>query len=402
MKKKLFIFLLTFVSNYAFSQDTIAFVSNNINRSSIDVGFGFSNANGNFTSGYSDKLINILTAEIGYRYMYSDYAGIKSIVSYSTFQNDASSPSFNTKYYDFELLSAINLGHILHMDDLHPRFGFILEMGLGLALMETNSKSYDKIGNVTAGGMFQYKLFDNMSFNLGGRFIYNFTQGAGFDGGPGAGDSHGDIFIGTMGISYYFGGNKNHHDWSPKHDPDYATLEDLDRRMQCIQAREYANKARLDSVMAVFDRVIDSLKISEPRATRVVYQKVVDEFVQKEYFNVYFDSNSYQVQTTSLKSLEFLKSFMIKNSDVNCVVIAHTDDKGSDEYNLELSKKRANHIVDLMVSLGIDRNRFIPKGQGKYIDDGKGDEQKRQLARKALFKFIKPSEQISTNIYGED
>ncbi|HET6349865.1 MAG TPA: OmpA family protein [Candidatus Krumholzibacteria bacterium] len=52
-------------------------------------------------------------------------------------------------------------------------------------------------------------------------------------------------------------------------------------------------------------------------------------------------------------------------SEMNVLVEGHTDAIGSDEYNLELSKKRAQAVSDFLVSQGVDPKRLSWEGYGK-------------------------------------
>ena len=44
---------------------------------------------------------------------------------------------------------------------------------------------------------------------------------------------------------------------------------------------------------------------------------------------------------------------------------AHTDYKGKDQYNLRLSERRAQSVVDYLIKAGIDPRRLQPKGYGE-------------------------------------
>lgn len=46
-------------------------------------------------------------------------------------------------------------------------------------------------------------------------------------------------------------------------------------------------------------------------------------------------------------------------------VQSHTDAVASDEYNMDLSQKRANTVVEYMVAKGIDKKRLTAKGFGE-------------------------------------
>lgn len=52
-------------------------------------------------------------------------------------------------------------------------------------------------------------------------------------------------------------------------------------------------------------------------------------------------------------------------SEMNVLVEGHTDAIGTDEYNLELSKKRAQAVADFLISQGVDEKRLSWEGYGK-------------------------------------
>jgi OmpA-OmpF porin, OOP family len=47
-------------------------------------------------------------------------------------------------------------------------------------------------------------------------------------------------------------------------------------------------------------------------------------------------------------------------------VQGHTDDQGSDDYNLKLSQRRAETVVAYLGLFDIDTNRLVPKGYGEF------------------------------------
>jgi OOP family OmpA-OmpF porin len=64
------------------------------------------------------------------------------------------------------------------------------------------------------------------------------------------------------------------------------------------------------------------------------------------------------------------------NPDVRVEVAGHTDSTGADDYNQALSERRANSVVDYLVSKGIDRSRLEPAGSGEsqpVADNGTPD-----------------------------
>ena len=79
---------------------------------------------------------------------------------------------------------------------------------------------------------------------------------------------------------------------------------------------------------------------------------------------IYFDFDEFNLSKISFKTL---KTFINKNKKdlSNYIVFGHTDTKGSDEYNLRLSIKRAEAIKQILISLGIDENKISVLGKGE-------------------------------------
>lgn len=77
----------------------------------------------------------------------------------------------------------------------------------------------------------------------------------------------------------------------------------------------------------------------------------------------YDKSNLRKEFTSELdKVIDFLKN---ANKKAKIEVIGHTDSKGSNEYNLALSKRRASAVADYLASKGISRSRIITVGDGE-------------------------------------
>jgi outer membrane protein OmpA-like peptidoglycan-associated protein len=81
--------------------------------------------------------------------------------------------------------------------------------------------------------------------------------------------------------------------------------------------------------------------------------------------NIYFDFDRFELMQESFVELERIVKFLKDNQNVNVEISAHTDSKGSDEYNLELSQKRAESVVQYLISKGIDSGRLQAKGYGE-------------------------------------
>jgi outer membrane protein OmpA-like peptidoglycan-associated protein len=108
--------------------------------------------------------------------------------------------------------------------------------------------------------------------------------------------------------------------------------------------------------------------------------------------NIYFDFDKWDILPESARSLDRLVSLMRENPEMKVVLSSHTDDRGTELYNLKLSQSRAVASVNYVVSHGIDRSRITGIGYGKtqLIHRGKAGlvttpEQNRENRRTEIF-----------------
>ncbi|WP_316801048.1 OmpA family protein [Pedobacter frigidisoli] len=83
--------------------------------------------------------------------------------------------------------------------------------------------------------------------------------------------------------------------------------------------------------------------------------------------NVYYEFDSADLTEPSKLVLDFLIPIMEDNPEMEIELNAHTDNIGTDEYNLDLSNRRAQSCVDYLISKGIAANRMTSKGYGESM-----------------------------------
>lgn len=86
--------------------------------------------------------------------------------------------------------------------------------------------------------------------------------------------------------------------------------------------------------------------------------------VSIEIPNIYFDFDKSNLRDTSRIQLNSLISWLEENPTVKIQLSAHTDSRGNDEYNMALSQRRAQAVVDYLVESGISEDRLEAKGFG--------------------------------------
>ena len=81
--------------------------------------------------------------------------------------------------------------------------------------------------------------------------------------------------------------------------------------------------------------------------------------------NIFYDFDRATLRPESEASLNELVKMLNDNPNVSIELGAHTDMKGSEQYNQRLSDRRAQSVVDYLIKSGIDPRRLQPKGYGE-------------------------------------
>ena len=112
--------------------------------------------------------------------------------------------------------------------------------------------------------------------------------------------------------------------------------------------------------------------------------------------NILYDFDKATLRPESKLVLDTLAQVLRDNPNMVVRMSAHTDSKGSDAYNMELSQRRAQSCVDYLSSVGIAASRMEAKGYGESEPiapntkpDGSDNPEGRQLNRRTEFTVLK-------------
>lgn len=83
-----------------------------------------------------------------------------------------------------------------------------------------------------------------------------------------------------------------------------------------------------------------------------------------ESSGVYFDTNKYTINNASSATLDKLVKIFQEYPDTNILVEGHTDSTGPDDFNMKLSKQRAQSVTDYLSNKGISSGRFTTNWYG--------------------------------------
>jgi peptidoglycan-associated lipoprotein len=81
--------------------------------------------------------------------------------------------------------------------------------------------------------------------------------------------------------------------------------------------------------------------------------------------NINYATGSYQITEESKVALDSVVQLLVLNPTITIELMAHTDHIGSDQFNSDLSQKRAQSVVDYLISKGVNSARLVAKGYGE-------------------------------------
>jgi outer membrane protein OmpA-like peptidoglycan-associated protein len=92
-----------------------------------------------------------------------------------------------------------------------------------------------------------------------------------------------------------------------------------------------------------------------------------------------FGFDSYELSSNTTSNLSNLALTLNKYEDTDILIEGHTDKKGSEEYNMELSRQRSHSVASYLEQLSVKSSRITTKGYGELQPISEIDEQNRRV-----------------------
>lgn len=116
----------------------------------------------------------------------------------------------------------------------------------------------------------------------------------------------------------------------------------------------------------------EAVKPSDSTVAKTPTQ-ALDDAIKIALDTVYFDFDSYILTSAAQVNLQQLSAALKQTKGVRLQIEGHCDRRGSPEYNIALSEKRANAIKEFLVSQGSAADSLETSGKGKEEPKFDGD-----------------------------
>lgn len=110
------------------------------------------------------------------------------------------------------------------------------------------------------------------------------------------------------------------------------------------------------------DRQAEEIRNTVPGAEVI---KAGEGLIVKFDSGILFDFNKTDLKDAAKTNITNLAATMKNNPETNILIVGHTDDVGSDSYNLSLSQRRAEAVKSFTASQGITNSRLSTNGKGE-------------------------------------
>ena len=114
--------------------------------------------------------------------------------------------------------------------------------------------------------------------------------------------------------------------------------------------------------------------------------------------NIYYDLDKADIRKDAEPVLDSLVMIMNDNPDIFIELGSHTDDRAGDQYNMDLSRRRAISAVRYIINSGVEPERITAKGYGEteLIVKNAQTEEQHQVNRRTEFKVLRynPRERV--------
>lgn len=139
-----------------------------------------------------------------------------------------------------------------------------------------------------------------------------------------------------------------------------------------------------EEVVMIFDEEVVRRGLYYPDSVKAAMNKEINRFA-----DIHFANSSADIESKSFKNLNYISSVLEAEPTLRLKISAFTDNVGTEEFNLDLSRLRALAVVEFLADQGIEKDRLEWEGFGNSMPVAdNADEAGRALNRRVEFELL--------------
>lgn len=142
----------------------------------------------------------------------------------------------------------------------------------------------------------------------------------------------------------------------------------------------FTNVASGSTIFIRFERTGTALQ--HPKVEDI---RLMNSGAAQAFENIYFDFDHYTLRPEAMEVLKDLAELLRNNTSAQVELYAYADDRGADDYNLKLTQKRGQAVLNYLTALGVDQTALAVIAKGKQSGLSNASEIQRQLNRRVEF-----------------
>ncbi len=368
---------------FAFGQDTT------YNRFSVDAQFGLNNPVEPMAAEYDAATLNLFHVGLGFRYAFNTKFGLRLGGGYDQFQERAGTPEFSTDYYRVSLEGVANLGNIMDFQSWTRRIGLLLHAGPGYSILNGDEMDANHILHGSIGLTPQVRLSERWNLYLDATTIVHIYQEYTYDQTERNLNRGVDGYLVnlSLGLQYNFGRNERHADWAvladkDDHEDDIRMLQDrvsrlendlkdddgdgvanyLDQEPGTPPGTKVDTKGRTiedddEQILGTGSTTVTPLSGTGTGSAAMI--------AMVEQSEVKFETDKSDLSPSFKQMINSVATVMKDNPSYKLNITGHADDRASDEYNMDLSQRRADAVRAYLISQGVSGDRITTTAKGE-------------------------------------
>lgn len=160
-----------------------------------------------------------------------------------------------------------------------------------------------------------------------------------------------------------------------------------------------AQEAKFDEASAPTEEMTKGIegKVAEPGSVaETEFRRNPEEgMIVEELPVIYFDFDQYNLNPSETAKLDKAAEWIKSHAEAEIQVEGHCDERGTEEYNLNLGQKRSSAVRDYIISKGCDSNKLhtISYGEERPVDPGHAEDAWSKNRRAQFLVYITETKQ---------